>query len=80
MAYVNLIMLFMSLSMIFYYARFKYFLKAFFFGASTGILSLGITLIFFPDMFSFNFFTIITSIFAGAPGIILEILIKQFLL
>lgn len=79
MFYVNLIMLFMSLSMIFYYSRFQFFLKAFFYGASTGILTLGVALIFYPSILSFNLFTIIASIFVGAPGVIFEILIKSFL-
>lgn len=79
MLYVNLIILFMSLTIICFYATFRSFLRSFFLGAFSGILALGTTVLLCPAMLSFNFFTIVMATLAGAPGIILEILIKQFL-
>ncbi len=80
MIYVNLIVLFVSITIICYYAKCKSFFKAFFMGASSGIFALGTTVLLCPAMLSFNFFTVIMAVLAGAPGIGLEILIKQFLI
>ena len=78
--YANLTILFISITIICYYAKFKYFLKSFCLGASTGILTLGTTILIFPKLLNFNFFTMIMAIVAGAPGVVLEILIKQLFL
>ncbi len=76
--YVNLIILFISFTIIFYYAKFRFFLKLFFLGAISGILMLGLINFVFPGFLNLNFFTIIMAVIAGAPGIILEVLIKNF--
>lgn len=80
MMYVNFIVLFVSLSVICFYARCRSFLCSFFWGAFSGILALGTTILICPAMLKFNFFTIVMAVLAGAPGVILEILIKQFLI
>lgn len=80
MLYINIIVLFVSLTMICFYARCLNFLRSFFYGAFSGILALGTTILVCPEIIKFNFFTIIITVLAGAPGVVLEILTKQFLI
>lgn len=78
MLYVNLIILFISLTLICFYASCRYFLRSFFLGAVSGFLAVGTTILICPACLKFNFFTVVLAVLAGAPGVVLEILIKNF--